>query len=317
MSKSSPPTPKPTPDDARALISQRAQLQSWLDQLAEKASNAPAHVVERVRTDYQQRLDGVTDQLTGHLAGLQDSLTSLQTDLTEVESRSGKARDELEEARLRHMIGEIEDGDWAKREPDLARALSDAEEERQMIAEEVQRLSDLVREIEAPGSVPAVAASAVAAPPAAPIAVEPAPARNAKKSAKQEEPTPAAEPVTMAEAENADEADAAVDELFAAWATDENEAESDEALPWLAEPEAPSSAPAAAAAAPAGDETDLAFLEELDRVIGATTSTAEEGAGEPELAGALPPKEGVACKECGASNDARSWYCEICGMELT
>jgi hypothetical protein len=60
------------------------------------------------------------------------------------------------------------------------------------------------------------------------------------------------------------------------------------------------------------DDDDLAFLADLDRVISGVTDR-NEAAKETEKGGA---RKAVACKDCAAPNDARSWYCEVCGSEL-
>lgn len=94
-----------------------------------------------------------------------------------------------------------------------------------------------------------------------------------------------------------------------------------EDIPWLAVEEPPTREDfallggmedATVEEAPA-PEADMAFLEELDRAIAASTRSGGR-AEAPEAEGSAPPV--VACRECGSANDAQAWYCEICGSEL-
>ncbi|HEU4880731.1 MAG TPA: zinc finger protein, partial [Longimicrobium sp.] len=72
------------------------------------------------------------------------------------------------------------------------------------------------------------------------------------------------------------------------------------------------------AAPPAPDEpVDLAFLDELDRAIRASAAETKPDAPGASSEPAASAAEVVLCTECGAHNELGSWYCEICGAELT
>jgi len=339
MSEHSTANAHPSPDAARTLIAERDQLRSWLDQLDEHGSEVPKHVVERVRGDYRERLQRVNAELTEHLGSLRQSLAELRELQSTAEEQHAEARDALAEARLRHMIGELDASAWEDRRPGLEAAVVDAERERDAVSGEVSRLVELVSEIEGAAVVAIEVATEAAAPE---ILAEIAPEQIVDAALEDTDggDDDAAADEAEADEDAADEVDAAVDELFAVWdAEAEPDAEVDSGadgvadvqLPWLT-PEEPGERegmeleflreviePAAAeeSGEGAGEESfsDLAFLEELDRVIASTAPGAGiGGAAESPEAEAT---SGLTCKECGASNDARSWYCEICGMELT
>ncbi|MDP9347972.1 MAG: hypothetical protein M3P24_02315, partial [Gemmatimonadota bacterium] len=162
------------------LTRQRTLLQQWLARLDEVSSEAPAHVAARVRSDYLARLRAVTEQLGSHREALMEDLSARRADLDRAEGRLAEARDTLEEAHLRHLIGELADGDWTARRPELARAVETAEGEVERMRAEVEHLDSLLAEV--PGERQASPASPAGddtlpeyAPPAQAASAEPPP----------------------------------------------------------------------------------------------------------------------------------------------
>jgi hypothetical protein len=133
------------------LLEQRTRIQSWLDNLETVGAEANTRVVERVRADYRQRLGAILDELAGHVEAIRSDREKRQSDLSAATKRLDKATEELEEARLRHMIGEISDDEWRDRQPDLGDAVTEAEADRDDARAEVERLDDLLRQIEEDG----------------------------------------------------------------------------------------------------------------------------------------------------------------------
>jgi len=61
------------------LLDERRQYQEWMAKLAVPgAAGAPSPVVERVRADYQARLDNVTRQLARHEGELETALAEAE-----------------------------------------------------------------------------------------------------------------------------------------------------------------------------------------------------------------------------------------------
>jgi hypothetical protein len=114
-----------------------------------------------------------------------------------------------------------------------------------------------------------------------------------------------------------------IDEAAKTWTPPAPAVEEDAGLDFLRDIEESARTPEP----PTGDlgADDLAFLEELDRAIGAPPASIG-GAATPTPPQAAPPAaaapgaggraEPLLCKECGAINEPHSWYCEICGSEL-
>lgn len=318
------------PSAVETLTRRRAQLQDWLGRLGEVGSGVPDHVADRVRRDYEDRLRSVTQELSEHREALTVELDGRRAELEGADARRVAAADDLEEARLRHLIGELAEGDWDARRPELEAALAAAETQASGVRAEVERLDALLRDI--PGAAPE--------PPA--DAADPAISANAEAPAAVDTEQPEWMSEAEAEAEPRapegflpprDTSDDTIPE-FTPFAQDDraSAAAADDDLgvdlSWLEDVEQVSTSAelsGGAAAAPADEEDssadDLAFLEELDRAISA--SPAAGGAGSPSAAAPDPDRTldpdragMLLCKECGAINEPQLWYCEICGSEL-
>ncbi|HEX2204546.1 MAG TPA: hypothetical protein VHG91_14640, partial [Longimicrobium sp.] len=138
------------------LIRQREQLRGWIDRLDQVKTDAPSRVAERVRADYEERLRRVTDELSGHREEIERSLEAVRADLAGAEARRAEAVDTLEETRLRHLIGELDERAWDEARPDLEGAVSAADDELARARGEVDRLATLASEIAGPeGAAPA------------------------------------------------------------------------------------------------------------------------------------------------------------------
>lgn len=335
MNAPSAPGPNPSHAATQSLVDQRAQLQGWLDRLDSHGGEMPEHVVQRVRDDYLQRLQRVTEELGEHLDALRSELDRTAEALDAADTRRGATTDALAELRLRHVIGELTDEEWSRRRPELEQAQADAEEAHAALAAEAERLRELV-------------AAVGSAAPAAEPEDDADPGRSEREEMGYVDST-----LNVDAGVKHDDLDATVDGIFAGWSVEPGPVDDGEELPWLeveeggaelqaggeephfdeleflrdvsasteAEPVAPlEPEPASAATPEGGDGDDMAFLEELDRAIAASAAPATEddaAPAEPADAAATPAKATLVCKECGATNDSRAWYCEICGMELT
>ena len=70
--------PFASPLDAFAgLLEERARYESWLTRLDTHRANVPDHVLERVRGDYAERLNGVIAQLRSRASDLDASAASM------------------------------------------------------------------------------------------------------------------------------------------------------------------------------------------------------------------------------------------------
>ena len=127
------------PDAIRTLLERRAQYMEWLAKLDDLGGKYRPEVAKRVRADYRDRLTGVEDELHGHREELEASLSQRQGQLAGFEQRHNVCAAELEEAELRHQVGEFDEGEWENRkkahELEIAEVTSALNVEREAVAE--------------------------------------------------------------------------------------------------------------------------------------------------------------------------------------
>lgn len=297
-------------DAVTDLLEQRARIQSWLDNLHTVGAEANSRVVDRVRSDYQRRLGTVLDELAEHLESIRSDRETRQKELTAASKRLEEASEELEEARLRHMIGELSDEEWRKRQPDLGDAVTEAEADREDARAEVERLDQLLRQLEADGK-------------------QQPREEGQPRDRTEDEPETAAGAALLADSvEDLDAAgavDVTEDEAAGPELPDTGQREDDDSdlrivhspdpLAFLAE--LPGSEDATVEQPePAQDDDD--FLRDLDRAIGGDANAAQAGSVPPdeEDPEQFRPTPGTKCPECGYTNDPEAWYCGVCGVDL-
>jgi hypothetical protein len=325
------------------LLQERTQFISWITRLTGPSSGpgVPDGVRQRVRADYEGRLQSVVEALRSHQADLEEQLAEFEARRDALSARESESKERLSEAEVRHMVGEYDDGRWQTIRADLTREVVAVQEELSRTVHEIERLNDVLATIRAPIIVepvqPSPPAPAMAAPPhpqaAAPVMVPAPPPAPAPPS-----PPPVMSPVT--EPIPATPPAASNEIPFKA-----------PAAPAKAQPKAPAkpkddagrtlwfpSGKPGEGAAPKLDE--LAFLKSVTgsdpavtpgrRPSGGFAKAAEppappapepppaprppEAAKDRPSAGAAPKT--LKCGECGTMNRPTEWYCERCGAEL-
>ncbi len=187
--------------EIESLLAERGRFETWLDQLSAKASTMPAHVVERVRADYQQRLDKVVADLQSKADSMRSDASALEERVRVLEAELSAKRDARAEDELRALVGEYDEGAWEKKSADHDAGINALESERVERETEHLRVKQLLAEAGRPGRSPTPVASPViaeVAPAAATHTIaEPTPAVIAS-------PAPVEEPVAAAPAPEAD-----------------------------------------------------------------------------------------------------------------
>ena len=333
-------------EPASELLAQRAQLQEWLRRL-DTVDDIPPQVARRVRADYEQRLAGVVAQLSTHTKILRTDRARLEENLLAAAERNDACTDALEEARLRHRIGELSEEEWEQRRPELESELEHASAQLEETEAEIKVLDELlwqlsletppVEPVELAETVDAEEAIASAEPaeelPEAEGAWFDAPALAAEEEPEEwtpelpelesfaaqadvePEPTTGEMPTDVSAAPSGDERATAGEEPLdvSAYGPEEESSAEDDLI------EITNFAAAAEALAdeadPAAGDDDYAFLQELDRAIAATAPNAPT-AEEDEEDAATRPQPGLKCPDCGYSNDPAAWYCGVCGVDL-
>lgn len=301
---------KATPEPANpidALLEERSRFQQWLNRLDATGSDAPPAVRDKIRSDYQQRLDQVMEQLGTHAESVAEQLATLRVQQADLATQENHAQETLAEAELRHAVGEYEESEWERVRGGSERLLIDVREELARVSDEITRLGEVQL--------------LIATPP--------------ETEEEEAEPEPAEEPAAAAEAAGDD------------WEptiplAEESPEPAPPAAPPAAprftprgasrtsEPQTPRTIPFPARVEPSPDE--LAFLKSMaddapvtKRASGAGPRASDSGktpAAEapPAMPGERPsqaatPKT-LKCGECGTLNRPTEWYCERCGAEL-
>jgi hypothetical protein len=284
-------------DGVHELVRQRDQLRAWIAKLDEVQTGAPSRVTERVRADYEDRLRRVTGDLSAHGEEIRRGLQEQQEQLAAAEERRAHAADALEETRLRHLIGELDEGAWEEARQPLEAEAAAADQAVEQARAEVERLSTLSTEISGDAARAETEEPAATPPADEPVATA-EPEAEAGADAPEEESPWAAAPEAAADAAPADDGagdgtDAVSGEDLAAWITEvEAEVTSSEGTAAPGEVDAEgwdpfanefSSGPASPATQPGDAARDLPWLDSLEGAAGAGKWT-PPAEGEDELA---------------------------------
>lgn len=158
-------------DELTALLEERARYEKWLTQLNARREQTPAHVFERVHTDYAGRLSAVMDQLRSRAEGLQATVSSLQERVGALAAEEEQRRDARAEVELRAMVGEYSpeqaDAELGVCDADIERLTAD----RSTATAELDRLQEILSLVRQPEQRPAPAQAGsrpLGAPPAGP-----------------------------------------------------------------------------------------------------------------------------------------------------
>jgi hypothetical protein len=289
---------KPTSDTEvtiEALLEQRTQYEEWLAKLDSSGDKAPPAVRQRVRGDYEARLQNVMEQLRGRGTAIAEELERHHASQAELDRRRRTAEEELAESEVRHTVGEYTEEEWRRISDQSRHEIEQLRTQLRGVGAEIMRLTEVQALIAAPRSGPS-APQPVPRPVPKPEVVEQAPfVTHVAEPIVEPEPAPPVLRVTpRPPAPQPEPAAAEVDELtFLKSVSDE-------------EPRTAPRRPANQTAAP-------------------TMTSAPPRAAEPVVQ--TPPAltggkaaSGVAktlkCGECGTLNRPTEWYCERCGAEL-
>lgn len=276
------------------LLEERSQYEQWLARLAD--SGAPDAVRDRVRADYERRLQGVIEQLRAHETTITTELTRHELEHSELEEREADVLETLAEAQVRHAVGEYDEAQWAAMSGAQDKALGEVRSALDRVRTEITRLSEVQRLIRAepapaPPPPPAKAPPAAAAPMAAPSPSETATPRFVPKPPLQ--PSPAPKP-------HGDELDflksVAVEQSASLSPAAAERQRSSGGQPMVTSTTPPPEPAIQPAAAPAPTPASAA---------------APAAKGVPSA-----NTKSLKCGECGTLNRPTEWYCERCGAEL-
>ncbi len=330
-----PNTNSPSGAPIEALLQERARFQQWLAKLDSAAGSAPAGVRQKVRSDYEGRLNAVIEQLKSHATTIQEELDRHRASQRELDGRRVGAEEALAEAQVRYAVGEYSDDEWGRLSTDSNGMLESLQRELASVGAEVARLVEVQgliaqpapRPLPEPEPAPEPEAEAPPEPAPEPVAASPQ-SRPAPPIELLPDPTPdftvaSGSPSAVEPGPELNVGPAAGAPRFVPKPAPE---------PVHARPAARPAATATKSGAPPLDE--LAFLKSVagdkpaaaedrkPRRSGETARPAEPVAtsAPPAQPSAKPGQASQAktlkCGECGTLNRPTEWYCERCGAEL-
>jgi hypothetical protein len=267
------------------LLEQRTQYEEWLAKLDSSGDKAPPAVRQRVRGDYEARLQSVMEQLRGRGATIAEELERHHASQAELDRERRAAEEALAEAEVRHSVGEYTAEEWRQVSEQSRKGIEQLRAKLRAIGAEITRLTEVQALISAPrgGAAPTAASPAARAP--RPEVVEQAPlVTNIAED--PDEIVPTSRPVPKPPRPQPEPAAAPVDELAFLKSVSPEEprtAARRPSNPGMASPVATSAPPA-------------------------TVPTVGKAA-----AGVAKT---LKCGECGTLNRPTEWYCERCGAEL-
>lgn len=133
-----------TIETLRGLLAERQQYEQWLVALANKRADTPQKVYERVHADYQTRLNSVVERLQSHTADLQNTMSELSAQLTDVTSRESTRKDVQQEAELRAAVGEYTPEQWSEMKSAADSELRKIASEKSVIESQLSELTEIV-----------------------------------------------------------------------------------------------------------------------------------------------------------------------------
>lgn len=273
-----------------ALLEERSKYEEWLLRLDTSGDKAPPAVRQRVRGDYEARLEAVMEQLRGRGAVIAEDLERQHASQAELDRERRTAEEALAEAEVRHTVGEYTEEEWSRLNEQSRRGIEQLRTRLRAIGAEITRLTEVQALVAAPrGGAAAPPSPPPAPPPRAPRPeiIEQSPFVTHLAEEPNLAPPPPAAPKPTPEP-------APVDELaFLKSVSDD-------------EPSRSAGGRTSSPSKPAATAT--------------ATPRAPEPTAPPSTPGPSKAASGVAktlkCGECGTLNRPTEWYCERCGAEL-
>jgi len=298
------------------LITERRRYESWLVALDARRDSTPAHVFERVQSDYQTRLSRVVEQLEAHRHIIDEERASVQSRVSLLEAEETMRRDERAELELRAHVGELVGNEAASAFKAVDDTINQLVGEKQGLQTRIDELEALLDQRYTPpaprasgktveADVRAAEAAAKEQPQAAAAPAPPPAPEPEKASPPASAPAPGPQPPKPIESsfdelaflnnvvgqDGSSESLVAQSRRDAALVRDERAAES--LLAGLTNPTTVN----------ASAEKPLAANVTGNQPITLRAGTTEQ------------PKT-LKCNECGGMNYPTEWYCERCGAEL-
>ncbi len=268
------------------FLSQQNELKEKLSLLEEKKGTVRESVFKKVKNDYEERLKEIESQLKEQSSYMLDRYKKFGDDSTEIQGKKDEIEAKVEEADLRHSVGEYSDKEYEELVGGLKSELQGIEEQYNTLTKEMEKIKGILDTIG--------------------VGVEKEGEEPPQVKKKGEEPPAKEEDISIEKEEkktelpDVSEAEKLAEEIFSG---DEITAEKTEGVE-NKESEVP---------LPEGEEGD--WLEGLEKEL--SIGEDESVKVEEEDKGKKETVEGIKCPKCGFVNKPDAWYCEKCGAELS
>jgi hypothetical protein len=300
------------------LLEERRQYEAWIARIDAAGGAAPSSVRSRVRSDYEARLNAVTEELKVHAEAARLMAAQRREVRRDLQAKEMAAAERLAEAELRHAVGEYDESQWTQVHKESLAELVSVREELGAVEEDIAQLEELERLVKMRPATAAPAAAPAPPPPATPPAVAAGSNTGTALPRVGSPPRPQAPAAPAAPARDGQKNDAAkapekpamIDELaFLKSVTDDDKRGigSPGPAPTIRRSGAQFQPvePAPTPSRPASTPTPTSPVPSPSSVA-ATPANNDD----PE------PVRTLKCRECGTMNLPTEWYCESCGAEL-
>src|SRR3954465_3049385 len=275
-----------TPDTdvtIEALLEQRTQYEEWLAKLDNSGDKAPPAVRQRVRGDYEARLQSVMEQLRGRGGAISEELERQHASQAELDRQRRAAEEAMSESEVRHTVGEYTEDEWRQVSEESRREIEQLRAQLRSIGTEITRLTQVQALIASSGAAAAPPPAAAPRPAPRPELVEQAPMVTHVADPMADPAAPPARSAPSPHPTQSEPVAAEVDELtFLKSVSDDT-------------PRRPSGGFSSTATSAPPRETQAPAP--------ATSS--------PKAAAAVAKT--LKCGDCGTLNRPTEWYCERCG----
>ncbi|MGH7545383.1 MAG: hypothetical protein ACREKI_04290, partial [Gemmatimonadota bacterium] len=132
-----------------ALLNEREQYRAFLVRLEERADKSNPRAYEKVKKDYEAKLQALGVKLVKHVEAVQTALEDAEAAVTDLEVRRDAKAEELQEARIRHSVGEFGDEkEWKAVERKLTKEYDDLEKQVEQKKAAVTNLTEALEQID-------------------------------------------------------------------------------------------------------------------------------------------------------------------------
>jgi chromosome segregation ATPase len=144
---------KPTKDSKSAiqsLLSEKREVERWLNKLEASDKEAPGHVRDKVKSDYGRRLQTLLEELQGYREELDAELKTHRNLQKELQGREADASEHLAEAELRHTVGEYDEAKWSSIRSEILESLEGIRADLDDVNQEIEGLDEVLAAMDAP-----------------------------------------------------------------------------------------------------------------------------------------------------------------------